>query len=73
MQRYTDLSGHSGVAEFALRPDAVQVRFHDNPRVYTYSVASAGAAHVTELKRRAKAGRGLATYISQHVRDDYER
>lgn len=73
LRRYANHSGDSGVEAFALRDDAVLVRFRNNPRVYVYSVASAGAAHVMAMASRAAAGRGLATYISQHVADGYER
>ncbi|KQX02037.1 hypothetical protein ASC94_05585 [Massilia sp. Root418] len=70
MQRYRDLSGHSGVIAYAIKPDAIDVQFAGGA-VYTYTVASAGRVHIQQMKRLARSGSGLATYISQHVRDAY--
>jgi hypothetical protein len=73
MKRYLNLSGDSGVAAYALRADAIEVKFRGSDRVYVYSNASAGATHVARMKRLAEAGKGLSTYISRHVHDRYER
>ncbi len=73
MKRYLNLSGESGVVAYELRPDAIKVKFRGSDRVYVYSNVSAGAAHVTRMKRLAEAGKGLSTYISQHVHDRYEQ
>lgn len=72
MKRYRNLSGYSGVAAYALQADAVLVRFLDSARVYRYSHAHAGAEHVQRMQQLAQEGRGLATYIAQHVRDLYD-
>ena len=73
MQRYLNLAGDSGVLAYAITPTSIRVKFSGSDRVYVYSHASAGKAHVEEMKRLAQAGRGLSTYISQHVADDYVR
>jgi hypothetical protein len=39
--------------------------------VYLYDYESAGRICIEEMKRLAVAGRGLATYISQHVKKNY--
>ena len=70
MQRYRRLSGDSGVLAYSVSADAIAVQFVDG-RVYTYTYASTGRARVEQMKRLARAGQGLATYISQHVRADY--
>ncbi|KRG68276.1 hypothetical protein [Pseudoxanthomonas dokdonensis] len=72
MQRYLDLSGDSGVAAYDIRTDAIAVRFHNSPRIYVYSHASAGTDHVRRMKRLAQAGQGLSSYISRYVHDRYE-
>ena len=72
MERYRNLSGESGVIAYELRPGAIVVEFV-NRSIYLYTDASAGAGHIAEMKRRARAGRGLSTYISQVVHDDYAR
>jgi hypothetical protein len=71
MKRYQNLSGHSGVTAYEIAPQAVTVQFAGGD-VYVYSYASAGAANVEEMKRLAISGRGLATFISQHVQHAYE-
>lgn len=72
MERYANLGGDSGVAAYACRPDEIRLRFVDRPTIYVYTRRHPGMAHVREMQRLAKAGRGLATYINQHVRDDYD-
>jgi hypothetical protein len=71
MQPYANLSGESPILNVELRPDAVVVEFRDKPP-YVYSHASAGALHIERMKLLALAGRGLSTYISQHVHSLYE-
>jgi len=71
MKRYRNLEGHSGVLAFDIRADAIEIRFVGGD-VYTYSYRKPGKAHVEAMKALALAGRGLSTYISQHVRDEYE-
>jgi hypothetical protein len=73
MKRYANLSGDSGVLAYAFTTTSILVRFRGSPRVYEYSDASAGAANVARMKRLAEAGRGLSTFISQHVADRYVR
>jgi len=73
MKPYRNLSGDSGVVAYACSDDAIRVRFANSDRIYEYSSDSAGAAHIAEMKRLAVAGRGLSTYISQHVADRYVR
>jgi len=39
--------------------------------VYLYTNAVTGERHVAEMKKLAAKGKGLSTYISQHVKDRY--
>jgi hypothetical protein len=73
MQRYRNLAGDSGVVAYAIAPTSIRVKFVGSDRIYEYSHASAGKTHVDAMKRLAQAGRGLSTYISRHVADDYVR
>ncbi|HZZ09642.1 MAG TPA: hypothetical protein VFE79_03030 [Paraburkholderia sp.] len=66
MERYRDLSGDSGVDAYEIGDDFVAVRFRSGV-AYWYTKASVGAKHVAALKRLARSGQGLATYISQHA------
>jgi hypothetical protein len=70
MKRYLDVSSTSGVRAYAIAEQSVTVQFADGV-TYVYSYASAGRERVEEMKRCALAGRGLSTYISQHVREAY--
>ena len=70
--RYLNLNGDSGVTYYAIGDDFIAVQFQDEA-VYIYDHARPGAHHVGQMKIRAVAGRGLATYISQNVKDVYAR
>lgn len=61
----------AGVTAYALLPDAIIVRFHGGA-TYRYGPRHPGRDHVEAMKQLACAGRGLSSYISRHVRDDYE-
>ena len=71
MKRYTNLSGNSGVFEYDIGPDFVRVKFLGSS-TYLYTYRSAGVENVEHMKRLAKDGRGLATFITRRVRDAYE-
>lgn len=71
MERYEDLGGTSGVTFFEIEGERIVVRFRDDEYEYVYDGERPGRAHVDMMKQRARAGRGLATYINRCVRDDY--
>lgn len=70
LQPYANRSGASGVVAFATGPRGIAVQFVDGS-VYVYDLDRPGPAAVAEMKRLARAGQGLSTYISRHVRDGY--
>ena len=70
MTPYANLGGNSGVEAYRIGARQVTVQF-DGGAQYVYTYASAGQEHVERMKLLAQAGRGLATYISQHVGSDY--
>ncbi len=70
MKKYGRLSGDSGVLAYQLADEEIKVKFVDGT-VYLYSYASAGPVHVERMKQLARDGKGLSTYISKHVRDNY--
>ena len=70
MTPYRHQGEPSGVVAYRSAPDAISVRFVDGG-TYTYTYASTGAAEVEQMKQLAKSGKGLATFISQHVRGNY--
>jgi hypothetical protein len=74
MKRYANRAGTSGVAFFDDGPDFIKVQFNESDDfIYVYDHVVPGATDVAHMKALAAAGRGLSTYISQHVRDRYRR
>lgn len=61
----------SGVTAFKIEADGICVQFIDRPKPYHYTYETAGRRHVEAMKKCARAGRGLATYISRNVKDRY--
>ena len=70
MQRYKNVSGESGVTAYELRSSGIVLQFADGSR-YLYTYASTGRDHVEAMKQLAKKGRGLTTYVNQHVGSTY--
>jgi hypothetical protein len=70
MAPYRNLSGDSGVTHYEAGPDFIVIRFRKGDR-YLYNHEKPGREAVETMKRLAVAGRGLSTFISQHVREDY--
>jgi hypothetical protein len=70
MQRYRNLSGHSGVRAYECSPGFIKVRF-TNGETYVYDDTTPGRRDVARMQALAIAGRGLSTYIAQHVRERY--
>ena len=72
MPRYKNLSGHSGVAAYETTTDSITLTFVDGGR-YLYTSVSVGRTALDRMIALAKAGRGLSTFVSQRVRENYER
>jgi hypothetical protein len=72
MQRYDNHGGHSGVVAYDIDAGQIVVQFTNGER-YLYTEDSAGAEHIARMQELARAGHGLASYISQHVHDRYAR
>jgi len=72
MERYRDIDGDSGVAEFENGPDFIRVKFKDGS-VYLYTYASAGSNNIEQMKKLAVAGDGLNSFIIKNVRKRYAK
>lgn len=72
MERYGNLDGDSGVVAYRLFPDRIWVKFRGGD-IYEYGPLRPGPRKVETMKRLARSGRGLSTFISRHVRENYER
>ena len=68
MERYKNLGGNSGVAEYETKEDAITVKFKDGAQ-YLYNYASAGKDNIEEMKRLAIIGKGLNSYINRYVKN----
>jgi hypothetical protein len=72
MPRYANLDGHSGVVAYETAPDSITLTFVGGER-YLYDHARPGRDAVERMKKLAKTGRGLSTFVAQHVREAYAR
>jgi hypothetical protein len=66
MQRYANISGRSGVEYYETGKNYIIVQYNDGDR-YLYNYEEPGRTDVEPMKKLAREGIGLATYISQHV------
>lgn len=71
MQNYNADSHDAGVIAYEIGRDSISIKFRDGS-VYLYTDKSAGRAAVAEMKMLARKGKGLTTYINQHVREHYQ-
>ena len=71
MTDYKNLSNESGVEKYEILPDGIRVQWIGGD-IYYYSNSSTGPEHIAQMKLLAEKGRGLATYINQNVRENYE-
>ena len=72
MPRYLNRNGHSGVLHYEIGPGSITLTFVNGDR-YLYSGLRPGHTLVARMKMLARRGEGLSTFVSQHVRDNYER
>ena len=70
LQRYRSASANSGITHFALLPNAIIVLFRDGS-AYLYTDSAPGKDHILNMHALALAGRGLTTYINQHVGSNF--
>ena len=71
MHPYKNANRDTGVVAYEIGKDNISIKFRDGS-VYLYSVKSAGAETIKQMKALAKKGTGLTTYINQHVREHYQ-
>jgi hypothetical protein len=73
MEKYLDTCGKSGVESYAIGDNYIKIKFKNNNKIYSYSYQRAGHNHVEQMKKLAKAGCELHTYINKYVKDLYDR
>lgn len=69
---YRNTAGNSGVRAYEIVANGIRVQFAGGD-IYLYTNTSAGAKNIKQMQQLAKSGNGLSTFISQHVKDRYER
>jgi len=67
---YKNNDRDTGVVAYQPGTGNIAVQFRDGS-VYLYTDDSAGKTAINAMKRLAKRGSGLTTYINQHVKDRY--
>jgi hypothetical protein len=72
MHRYRNKSGESGVVAYELDKDSITLQFTGGDR-YLYTERSTGAENIAKMQELARGGRGLSTFVSQHIRSRYAR
>lgn len=72
MERYRNSGGDSGVSSFEIGSDYIAVKFSGSFRTYRYSYRKAGQHHVENMKRLARSGSGLNSYINRYVKNLYD-
>ncbi|MFC3903059.1 hypothetical protein SAMN05421749_104141 [Acinetobacter marinus] len=72
MERYLDVNGDSGVVGYEIGDTYIRVKFSGTTRIYTYSYQSAGMNRVENMKRLARSGDGLNSYIMRYAKKLYE-
>lgn len=72
MHRYRNKSGESGVVAYELDKDSITLQFTGGDR-YLYTERSTGAENIAKMQELAREGRGLSTFVSQHIRSRYAR
>lgn len=70
MTRYKNLSGNSGVSAYEIGEDYLAVEFTSGS-VYLYNYESNGKEVIEGMKILAEAGKGLSTFISQYIKNDF--
>jgi len=70
MTNYLNLNGNSSVSMYEIGQDFIKVEFTDGS-IYLYTYVSAGQYNIEEMKRLAKQGWGLNSFIIQNVKKGY--
>jgi hypothetical protein len=70
---YKSKSPNTGVSSYELLDDAILLEFTDHKFQYLYNAEKPGSKHVAIMRKLAEQGKGLSTYINQHVRENYAR
>ena len=73
MERYYDIDGDSNVEAYEIGTDYIRVKFNGTPKIYTYSYWGAGQGNVEAMKKLARQGDGLNSYINLNAKYRYDK
>ena len=75
MEKYLNRSGESGVTDFEIGDDYIDVKFEGKSTIYTYNNYLNGKFHIDNMKELAVSGTGLCRYIvgNPSVRNNYKK
>ncbi len=71
MKKYKG-SSRSGIDAYEIVDRGIVLEFKDSS-AYLYDYTKPGKQQVENMRELAEKGNGLATYLNQHVRDNYKR
>lgn len=72
MKQYKNISGDSGITAYETTENSISVEFNHDA-LYRYTYESTGKQKIEKMKKLAAEGKGLSTYISQVVKEKFER
>jgi hypothetical protein len=72
MQRYGRSDGTNGVSHYELGPGFICLRFRHERRIYVYTDHRPGRGKVMVMQHLALEGSGLAEFVHDCVRGDYD-
>jgi hypothetical protein len=62
---------NAGILNYEITHNGIILEFEDRKHRYLYNADKPGPQHLQEMLRLASEGRGLTTYVNQHVRENY--
>jgi hypothetical protein len=62
---------NAGILNYEIAHNGIILEFEDRKHRYLYTAEKPGPHHLQEMLRLAFEGRGLTTYVNQHVRENY--
>ncbi len=71
MKQYQNKSRKSGVRAYESGEDYIKVWFVHTEKPYLYNSVRPGKRIVEAMKKLATNGKGLSTYISKYVQENY--
>ena len=70
MNRYQNLGDNSGIRSYDITYDSITILFSDGG-LYVYDYETTGVDRVEEMKRLARNGKGLNSFISRVIKKSY--